>query len=203
MISYYSRIGLIALSVGTAVFAQSINANEWRDSDDSRAGFSGFAPPSNLSYRNDDDDKQWGSGRTFNEENKVRYSPKVSKNPWKPIKSSHYKKTFSGQRPWGNVPDRKPSKTTNMKLHDQRFKEWIARRDSYGRGNAMLADPLAGYGRLSPLLDDAYGYPAGLYSSPLLTPAIHPGLLLNTGGYGLYPGALYPYSGLTGRPWIW
>jgi hypothetical protein len=195
---------LILLLVNSGLYIQSVNAAEWRDGFKSKSGFSEFSPPADTSvYRNNGDEKQWGSGRSFNEENKVRYSPVTSKNPWKAVKSSSYKKTFASQRPWGNVPDRKPTNKNNMKLHDQRFKQWSHQNDSSYRNNFVSADPFTAYGR-SPLpYSNAYGYPASMYNRSLITPSLYPGSLSNGLGYGGYSGGSYPYTGLLARPRSW
>lgn len=188
----YLRKCPMLLAVYCVLSVQAVNAAEWLDSYESKSGFSEFAPPSSFSgYRDDNDEKDWSSGRSFNQEYKVRYSPRVSKNPWKPVKSSSYKKTFGGQRPWGNVPERKP-RNNNMKLHDQRFTQWLNRRDPLLRNHIGRADPLMGH-----------GYPGSIYGSPLITPALYSGSLLDPLRLGGYPGGLYPYSGLSGGRGFW
>ncbi|MDH5473892.1 MAG: hypothetical protein OEY87_08005 [Gammaproteobacteria bacterium] len=202
----YSRPLLILVTVNCVLFTQTTKATEWWDSVESQSGFSEFAPPSSLSEYNINNNKgktQWRSGSSFNDDNKVRYLPVTSKNPWKPVKTSHYKKSFSGQRPWGNVPDKRPGNTSNMKLHDQRFKQWSHQLDSSFQQRLIASDPMASYDRYSFPFVNGYGYPGSIYKSPLITPPIHPGLLANTAGYGLYPGGLYPYTGLSTRPWLW
>lgn len=180
------------LAVNCALSAQIVNATDWQDDFETQSGFSEFAPPAKFSsYGESSDNKQWESGRSFNKENNVRYSPRTSKNPWKPANSSYYKQTFSGQRPWGNVPERKPP-TSNMKFHDQRFKQWLQHRNPVPRTLTGSADPFT-----------AYGYPGSIYGSPLITPSIYSELLFSPVGYGGYPGGGHPYSGLSGRPWLW
>ena len=185
--NYLSK-GLILLAVNCVLSVQSVNANdtnEWQNDYVSKSGFSEFSPPSaSERYSSDIGSKQWASGSSFNEENRVRYTPSASKNPWKPVRSS-YKKTFGGKRPWGNVPDRKP-KTSNMKLHDQRFKQWINQRDSSYRSFSALSDPLSNY-----------GYPGSMYNDPLITPSIYPGPMFG------YSGQRYPRPGFLPGSRFW
>lgn len=180
------------LAVNCVLSVQPVNAADWQDDFASQSGFSEFAPPAKYSdYGESSSSKQWESGRSFNKENSVRYSPRTSKNPWKPANSSYYKQTFTGQRPWGNVPERKPP-TSNMKFHDQRFKQWLRQRNPLPRNNAGFADPFT-----------AYGYPGSIYGSPLITPSIYSGLIFSPASYGGYPTGLRPYSGLSSRPRFW
>ena len=185
---------LILLAAYCALHVQPVYANdvnEWQNNYVSKSGFSEFSPPSRSArYQNNIEGKEWASGSSFNEDNRVRYTPATSKNPWKPIRSSSHKKTFGGKRPWGNVPDRKPV-ASNMKLHDQRFKQWINQQGASYRNY--------GYGRSS----GSYGDPGLGYNRPLITPSIYPGSILNSGGYGLYPGGSSPYTGLFTSPGFW
>ncbi|MDH5387127.1 MAG: hypothetical protein OEY06_01615 [Gammaproteobacteria bacterium] len=188
----YLRAGVILLVVNSAVCAPSINAAEWRGQDNikSKLGFSDFIPPPGTDkYQNRNREKQWASGSSFNEENKVRYSPVSSKNPWKVVKSVNYKKNFASQRPWGNVPDRKPKNKNSMKFYDQRFKQWSHQQSSSQRNNA--------YGQLGLPFSGGDLIPG--YNNPLITPPIYSGY----GGYGLYPRGLGPYSGALSRPGLW
>ncbi|MCK5262974.1 MAG: hypothetical protein KAJ92_04775 [Gammaproteobacteria bacterium] len=180
--------GLILLVVNCVLPGQSVNANEWQEDYVPKSGFSDFSPPSVSSRYKDTEDRRWASGSTFNAENRVRYTPKSSRNPWKPIKSSFSKKTFGSKRPWGNVPDRKPP-ASNMKLHDQRFKRWISQRDSSYRNFSALTNPLSNY-----------GYPGSMYNDPLITPSIYPGSVFNGAGY---LGQRYPFTGLPTGPMFW
>ncbi|MDH5611072.1 MAG: hypothetical protein OEY66_01265 [Gammaproteobacteria bacterium] len=201
--SYLNKI-LILLLVNSGLYLQPVSATEWKEDFVSKSSFSDFSPPSvDPDFRNSVGEKQWGSGRSFNEDNKVRYSPVTTKNPWKAVKSTYSKKTFSGQRPWGNIPDRKPSNKNNMKLHDQRFKQWSHQNDSSYRNNFVSADPFTAYGRSLLPLGGAYGYPGTMHHNPLITPSIYPGLISNGLGYGGYPGGSYPYTGLLSRPRFW
>ena len=181
----------VLLLVSCVFSVTSVNANDWQEGYDSKLGFSEFSPPSGtLHFKKNIKDRQWVSGRSFNEQNKVRYSPRVSKNPWKPLRSSFRKETFGGKRPWGNVPDRKPE-SSNMKLHDLRFKKWIEQQDLSYRNNP--------YGRSGQPFSGAYGYPGLGYSNPLITPPIYPGAILNSGRYG----RVTPYTGLFNAPGFW
>ena len=199
-----SKVYLAVLAIVCVLYVPLINASEWWDSAEAQSGFSGFAPPVDFSeYSDDKGKKQWRSGSSFNESNKVRYLPVTSKNPWKPVNSLHYKKTFGSRRPWGNIPDRKPSKVNNMKFHDQRFKQWSHQLDSSYRNSMMMSDPLTNYAGSSMPFVGGYGLPGSIYNRPLITPGIYPGGLLSPVAYGAYPGALMPYSGLSARPWGW
>lgn len=189
----------VLLAVSSVFSAQLVSASEWRGDVEQQTGFSDFAPPKTFSgFQGSAGGKEWGNGTSFNVENKVRYSPSVSRNPWKPTNSLHYKKSFSSKRPWGNLPEKKP-KNTNMKLHDQRFKQWSHRQDPSFRDRSMLLNTYSSSG---------YGNRNSLYRSPLITPAIHPRQILNPLGYGAYPGLSYPGigypgAGLSPRPWTW
>lgn len=192
----YLKARVILLAVNCVVCAPSINAAEWQDGFKSKLGFSDFTPPpSSAKYQNKNGGKQWASGSSFNEENKVRYSPVSSKNPWKAVKSINYKKSFSSQRPWGNVPDKKPKNKNSMKFYDQRFKQW-----SHQQGSSQRNNP---YGQLGLPFSGAYGYPVSGYNNPLITPSIYSRSILGLGGYGLYPGGLNPYAGALTRPGLW
>lgn len=194
----YLKHGLMLLIVNCSFGAQSINATEWQKDSKLKLGFSDFTPPSAsgvAKYKNNFENGRWSSGSSFNEENKVRYSPVASKNPWKPVKSKRYKKTFSAQRPWGNVPDRKSKNKNNMKLYDQRFKQWSHQQNSSYLNNS--------YGQSALPFSGAYGYPELAYNSPRITPWGRPGINVNSARYGLYPGAAYPSAGLFSRPGFW
>lgn len=187
---------IILLLVNCGLYVQTINAEEWQAGFVTKSSFSDFSPPANVSeYQNNLVQKQWGNGRSFNEENKVRYSPVTTKNPWKPVKSSHQNKAFASQRPWGNVPERKPGNKNSMKFHDERFKQWSHQQDSFYRNSANEQSSL--------LFPGAYAYPGTGYGAPLMMPSIYPGSILNTGGYGFYPGRALPYTGLYSRPGFW
>ena len=192
---------LILLAINSVLFAQAVNANEWRDTFETQSGFSDFSPPKSFSNSNNDNQKEWASGRSFNQDNKVRYSPRTSKNPWKASSSSRYKKKFGSKRPWGNVPDKKP-KTSNMRLHDERFKQWSHRQNPSYLNNSGLSNPLMTGGQF-PLSYSGYGYPGSIYNSPLITPSMHPGLMLNPLGYGIGSIGANPYTGLFSRPGLW
>jgi len=186
----------VLLLVNGALCVGSANAAGWQESLETKSSFSEFSPPTSASeYRSNIEEKPWASGRTFNEENKVRYSPVTTKNPWKAVKSTYSKKSFSSQRPWGKIPDRKPTNKNNMKLHDQRFKQWSHQQDSFYRNNAYGQSPLPFSG--------VYGYPGLGRGNPLITPSIYPGSILNNGGYGLYPAGGYPFAGLLSGPRFW
>ncbi|MES0326897.1 MAG: hypothetical protein ABUK13_01785, partial [Gammaproteobacteria bacterium] len=95
----YLRAGLILFVVNGVFCAESVTAAEWQNDFKAKTGFSDFTPPpGNGKYQNNYEQKQWASGSSFNEDNRVRFSPVISKNPWKPVKSVRYKKTFASQR---------------------------------------------------------------------------------------------------------
>ncbi|MDH3343318.1 MAG: hypothetical protein OEM07_06315 [Gammaproteobacteria bacterium] len=178
---------LVLLAVNCVLYSHAVNANDWQADKAFKPGFSEFSPPSSGStkFRNKYDSREWESGRSFNEENKVRYAPSASKNPWKPLRTSFSKKTFGGKRPWGNVPDRKPP-ASNMKLQDQRFKQWISQRDSSYRNFSAYSDPFSNF-----------GYSSLMYNDPLITPSVYPGSVLG------YPGGRYPYGGFLPGSRFW
>lgn len=188
------RAGLVLIVVNGIFCAASVSAAEWQSDFKAKSGFSDFTPPpSNEKYQNNYELKQWASGSSFNEDNKVRFSPVISKNPWKPVKAVRYKKTFASQRPWGNVPARKPKNKNNMKFYDQQFKQWSHRQGSQNQNDiySQTAQPFTG----------AYGYPFASYNSPAFAPSIYSGSNINR--YGNYPGGLNPYAGSFARPNPW
>ena len=184
----------------------SVGATEWWKEFEAQAGFSGFAPPSSLSQKNHPKEKkEWRSGSSFNKQQKARFIQvsATAKNPWKPVKSSYYKTGFSGQRPWGNVPKRKPPKTSNMKFHDERFKQWSHKVDSSYHNNFRRSDPSMMYGGSSLPFMNTYGYPGSGYGSPLITPGLYRGGFMNPAAFGMNPYSFNPNSGLSNRPWSW
>lgn len=192
------------------------DAAEWWHSLEDKNGFSEFAPPPRFKQEhNQHEDKiEWRSGSSFKNFNKERYEiSRVSRNPWKPVKSYGNRQSISGQRPWGNVSVKKPAKSNNMRFHDQRFKSWISRADeayrsrsmSMGSGNdyASYLYPVRGnYGNTAPILNDSF-------ISPVLYTGSHlPGGYVPFGsnvpmGYGIYNGMYFPYTGFINRPGIW
>ena len=200
---FYTKKCLALLAINCVLFVTPVNATEWWDSSDQQTGFSGFAPPAEFNrYETQESSKKWRSGSSFNETDKVRYLPVTTKNPWKPVNSMHYKKTFGSQRPWGNVPDRRRLTTNNMKFHDQRFKQWSRTLDASYHNNFNSPDPFNSYSRSTFPFVNGYGFPGSMYSSPLITPSVYPGHILNARSYGAYPGNFYP-AGLSTRPWGW
>lgn len=53
----------------------------------------------------------------------------IRRNPWKLPRASAARQSFTSTRPWGKLPERKPVRHNNMKLHDQRFKHWVNKVD--------------------------------------------------------------------------
>lgn len=199
----YLRNIILLLSINGGLYAQSTVAVEWQGDFEPKSGYSGYTSTSDFSkYRNSDAEKPWSNGRSFNDENKVRYSAATSKNPWKPVNSPYYKKSFGDQRPWGNVPDRKRPNKNSMKFYDQRFKQWSHQRNIAGY-NSASAIPFAPLGRSPIPPANLYGQPGSIYSSPFTAPLIHPGMILNPAGYGGYAGRSYPNAGLLSGPWLW
>lgn len=190
----YLRAGLILIVVNGIVCTASVNATEWQNVFKERSGFSDFTPPPiNTKYQNSYEQKQWASGSSFNEENKVRFSPVISKNPWKPVKAVRYKKTFASQRPWGNVPARNLKNKNNMKFYDQQFKQWSHRQGSLNQNDI--------YSQAALTFTGAYDYSLSAYNSPAFAPSIYSGS--NISRYGNYPGELNPNSGLFVRQNLW
>jgi len=192
----YLKISLVILLACSGIYTKSLFANEWANGADDRNGFSEFAPPVPFSHKDKKHKYEWRSGSSFKAFNKEQYvDSRVARNPWKPVSKFSKKQTFSGQRPWGNIPERKPGKANNMRFHDQRFKQWLSRGDSL-RNNYSYPQPSSGYMENHLMYPGAYsrGYVPGGYvpfvaNSPVL--------------YGVYPGAYSPYGGLTNRPWNW
>lgn len=201
----YSQHSTLILATISMLYVLPVSAADWWDNFESQTGFSEFAPPSSLSgHDHDDDHRRWQSGSSFNESNKVRHLP-VSriKNPWKPLRNSRYKKSFSSQRPWGNVPERKRSKSHNMRFHDDRFKKWSHQIDSSYHNNFMTSGALDQYDNYSLPFITNYGFPGSIYNSPLITPALFPGGHYSPYGIAGYPVGLNPYSIYPGRRWMW
>jgi len=177
---------LTLLATCSALYVHQLNAAEWYENFESQAGFSEFAPPSLLTNnQHNKSQKEWRSGSSFNETGKERYvPPAAAKNPWKPVKSFHYKKTFGSNRPWGKVPDRKPGNSNSMKFHDQRFKQWVNQSDSSYHNNFLFMNPSLSHGSPYLLYGNNYGYPGAAYMNPLAATGVYPG--------GFYPGVNYP-----------
>jgi hypothetical protein len=194
---------VLLLSINGFFYAQTINANEWQSSFESKSSFSGYSSPSDHSqYRDNNEDKPWSNGKSFNDGNRVRYSAAISKNPWKPVSSPYYRKSFGSQRPWGNVPDRKRSSRNSMKFYDQRFKQWSHQREA-SKYNGAYAAPLTGYGRSPVPYANPYGYPGPIYSDGLMTPPIYPAVASDPLRYGGYRSRSFPNAGLLSGPWLW
>ena len=186
----YFKKYLSSLVVLCFLFIQPAYATDWVNSLEDKNGFTEFAPPvrfkSNYDHEYNKKKFEWRSGSSFKEFNKDRYvNSRVTHNPWKPVKTYGKKRSFNGQRPWGNIPVKKPSIITNMRVHDQRFKKWITQMDvSYPRGQ-MFAEPRYSYGN---------DLPGGFVPFAVNVPNYN----------GVYPGGYYkPYSGLSNRPWVW
>ena len=178
--NYFSSLVVLCF-----LFIQPAYATDWLKSLEDKNGFTEFAPPVPFKNNHNNKDKiEWRSGSSFKEFNKDRYvNSRVTRNPWKPIKMYSKKRSFNGQRPWGNIPVKKPAKTTNMRIHDQRFKKWINQMDvSYPRGR-MFSD--RGYSYVN-------NVPGGFVPFGVNSPNF----------YGSYPGYYKPYSGLSNRPWF-
>jgi len=192
--NFYLKVSLSVFISFGSLYAKSLYATEWISHADDKNGFSEFAPPVHFDNKRKKDKYEWRSGSSFKSFNKERYvDSKVSRNPWKPVKRYSKKQTFSGQRPWGNVPERKPGKTNNMRFHDQRFKQWVGRGDSLNKNNYLMSDPAFMNNRLM--------YP-GTYRGNI--PGGYVPFVANSPGfYGLYPGAMTPYSGMNNSPFNW
>jgi len=212
------KASLSILVTLASLFVQPVSANDWMSSLEDKNGFSEFAPPAR--FKHDQNHKQknekfeWRSGTSFKEFNKERYvNSRVARNPWKPVKTYSKKQSFGGQRPWGNVPEKKPGKSTNMRLHDQRFKQWVHQMDSSFNHRAMLSASGLGYrNHLLPFVGN-HGYPGSFNNDPLINPVSYTGNTLPGGfvpfgsnmpiGYGSYPGLYFPFSGFSNRPGFW
>ena len=181
----------IFLTVSCVIQLQSVNANEWQGGHASQSGFPEFNQPSDFArHKSKAGNRQWASGSSFNEENRVRYRTVTSRNPWKPANYSFNKKTFGGKkRPWGNVPDRKPS-VSNMKFHDQRFKQWIKQKSLSSYDLSPYGSSLLNHEQSPLFFPDDYRSVGSIYNNPLIMPL-------------MYPGQRYLYTGLPGRPWNW
>lgn len=148
---------------------------------------------------------------------KPAYSSHANRNPWKPVKSRYGKQSFSSNRPWGKLPEKKAVKRSNMRFHDQRFKHWVSQRDKTYLPPSMMTDSYLNNG-FNPLYVPAgYAYSNAIQNHAFLNP-----LLLNSTSYQNYqsPGGFvpftannpgyyflannyYPYSGVNNRFWGW
>jgi len=201
--NYISK-NIIFLAIISVLYMPLANATEWKNSFEFQSGFSEFAPPAKLFYSSQKKEKKkWRSGSSFNEINKSRYVPVTSKNPWKVTGSMRYKKSFNSQRPWGNIPDRKIANNVNMKLHDERFKQWSHRMDGSYRNDLRVAKPFNMFRQALPLPVNGYAPPGLMYGGPMLTPSFIQGNNLHRVGYGAYQVNPYSFSGLSYRQWGW
>ncbi len=199
----YLRKIVLLLSINGFFYAQIINATEWQSGFEPRSGFSGYSSPSDFSrYRDNNEEKPWSNGKSFNDENRVRYSPAISKNPWKPVASPYYKKSFTSQRPWGNVPDRKRTSRNSMQFYDQRFKLWSHQQET-SKYNGAYVGPLTSYGRSPVPYANLYGQPGPIYSNGLIAPSIYPAIISDPLRYGGYTGRSFPNAGLLSGPLFW
>jgi len=193
--NYYLNVSLSVLIVIASLYAKKLCATEWLNGADEKNGFSEFAPPAPFDNKRKKDKYEWRSGSSFKSFNKEGYvDSKVSRNPWKPVKKFNKKQTFNGQRPWGNVPERKPGKANNMRFHDQRFKQWVGRSGSLNRNNYLMSDPAFMNNRM--MYPDSYrrgSMPGGYVPFVTNSPAL----------YGVYPGAMSPYTGMHSSPFNW
>jgi len=193
--NYYLKVTLSVLISFTSLYAKSLFANEWLSGAEEKNGFSEFAPPAPFDNKRKEEKYEWRSGSSFKSFNKERYvDSRVSHNPWKPVKRLNKKQTFSGQRPWGNIPERKPGKTNNMRFHDQRFKQWVGRGDALSRNNHPMAEQSFMTNRLM--------YPGG-YTRGHVPGGYVPFVANSPVFYGAYPGAFSPYSIGNNSPWNW
>lgn len=200
----YLKISLsILVSLG-GLYAESLFATEWVNGSEEKNGFSEFSPPAPFNHKNKKDKYEWRSGSSFKSFNKERYdNSRVSRNPWKPVSKFSKTQGFSGQRPWGNVPQRKRNKVNNMRFHDQRFKKWVGRGDSLQGNNSYMNEPNLRYGRPSSnFVDEQLMYP-GAHSRAYVPGGYVPFVANSPVLYGGYPGAFSSYSGGMNRPWNW
>lgn len=193
--NFYLKISLsVVISFGS-LFAKSLHATEWLNYADEKNSFSEFAPPAQFDNKRKKDKYEWRSGSSFKSFNKERYvDSKVSRNPWKPIKRYSKKQTFGGQRPWGNVPERKPGKSNNMRFHDQRFKQWVGRGDALNQNNYLMSSP--GF------MNNRLMYP-GPYTEGNIPGGYVPFIANSPVLYGIYPGSISRYPGILNNPFNW
>jgi len=193
--NFYLKVSLSVFISFGSLYAKSLFATEWASGAEDKNSFSEFAPPVRFDNKRKKDKYEWRSGSSFKSFNKERYvDSKVSRNPWKPVNRYSKKQTFSGQRPWGNVPERKPGKSNNMRFHDQRFKQWVGRGDSLNQNNYLMSAPgFMNNGLMYPGSYSRGGMPGGYVPFVANTPVL----------YGVYPGAMSPYSGMNNSPFSW
>ena len=198
---------LVIFSICSLVLAGPVTASDWWSSleSESQAGFSAFSPPSSFTdYSRDKEKIDWRSGSSFNNTSQIRYVPVVTKrNPWKAATSSNIKKSFSSNRPWGKLPERRPVAVNSMRFHDQRFKRWSHQMESSYHDNFYYARPRASYGLADLPFATNYGFPGSVYNSPLITPALYSGGIVDPLRYGIYPSLYRPYAGFPTRTWGW
>ena len=186
----------------TSISTHSAMAADWWDTIEEKNGFSEFAPPSLFSsYGKKTNEKfEWRSGTSMKDFNKDRHvDTHAHKNPWKPVKSFNGKRTFSSNRPWGKVPEKKPSRVTNMRMHDERFKHWVNQMDSAHQNSFMYSDsgfnqgiPL-GIDPLNPAAFSTGNVPGGFVPFT----SNHPGI------FGLYPFMYRPVNRSPMNFWRW
>ena len=187
---YFKTSLNVLVALGSLVI-QPAYANDWWKTLEDKNGFSEFSPPVRFTneHKHNKAKVEWRSGSSFKEFNKDKYvNSRVPRNPWKPVKVYGKKQSFNGQRPWGNVPERKRNTVNNMRFHDQRFKKWISQMDTSYRQNPMFAG--------SRFTDSRFAYgnnlPGGFVPFGVNNPV----------GYGAYQNLYYPNSGFSNRPWF-
>lgn len=190
-----SQCLLVAIGL---LLAQSTYAEGWMYSHDYKNGFSEFAPPSRYDHYETEKYKEkekyeWRSGSSFKRVDRERFdNSRLSRNPWRTGDSQYANHSFSSQRPWGAVPESKPDKTTNMRLHDQRFKSWVGRMNDGYQARTYMTGLGLDYG-------DVYSSPRTNYLPGGFVPFRSNAPM----GYGIYPGYYNPYIGYLQGAGFW
>lgn len=191
----YLKISISVFIAFGSLYAESSFSGEWLGGAEDKNGFSEFAPPAPFEHKSKKDKYEWRSGSSFKSFNNERYvDAQISRNPWKPVKRFSNNQKFSGQRPWGNIPERKPEIANNMRFHDQRFKQWLGRGDSLNQNNYLMNEP--------DFMTNDTMYP-GAYSRGYVPGGYVPFITNSPVFYGVFPGAFNPYSGINSSPWNW
>lgn len=115
----------------------------------------------------------------------------ANRNPWKPVKSRYGKKAFSSNRPWGKLPEQKPLKHNNMRLHDQRFKQWINQQTNSYQPQIRGVNSNYNYGFDPISVPSGYAYSNAIQNNSLINPG-----LINSRPYSNYqsPGGFVPFT---------
>lgn len=152
--------------------------------------YSYLKPRDDYSYEDYSLNKRRNNPASYNHSKRLN-SRDYKRNPWKPVKSRYGKQTFSSNRPWGKLPEQKPLKNNNMRLHDLRFKQWLNQQNNTYQPQAIMANSSLNYG-VDPLhVPAGYAYSNSMQNNSLINPAF-----INSRPYSNYqtPGGFVPFT---------